>query len=778
MSKTVRERLSEALNEIDRPGSFYFSGSSPAVLPGLEIKGLGPIGLPLAPKQAKELIEHCHQAPYGKGEKTLVDRSVRRVWRLEPDHFTLTNPEWNRFIATTVSKVQEALGLEKQKLESHLYDLLLYEPKSFFLPHRDGEKLNRMVATLIIALPSTFEGGELVVRHDGREETIDFRKPDDNPFDIHFAAFYADCEHEVRPLRKGYRLALVYNLTLAKSKKSITAPRESEHVARIGKLLQDWAADDTARKLVITLNHQYTEAGLTWNALKGVDRTRAKILNEAARQAGCKAYLALLTLHESGAAEESGNGGRYSGRWGGYGGYGNGNADDYEMGEVFETELTAKSWSDSDGNPLPIGELRVEEDELLELDTEALRDVEPEEEFEGYTGNAGMTMDHWYRHASIVLWPERRHFEILCNGNGRNGVLELERMVTLLKRSKPGESKALKSQCLELAKAIFTTWPEQEFGWSYPGESKPPDLLNALGELGAPELISGFFRNLLTQDVTLEFGNSAATICGKYGWATFQDDLQAALESTSSQSLARNVRLLEQICSSKSGKKPGWGNLCTILAKTFVAALKRIDREPTKQDWRSRDVDRAVVLAGLVRSLILADQTALLSDVVKHILATPKRYPLTTTQKAALTSLRPWLVKNLKSSCAPLNNWLVSCRERLETLTAKQPAPPRTFRRAAKIACVCADCAELKLFLEDPHESVHRFRVRQDRRSHLETIIRNAHCDLDVVTDRRGSPQTLVCTKNLASFHEKTKTFRQDQTHLATLQAIEAELPK
>ncbi|HEX8199508.1 MAG TPA: 2OG-Fe(II) oxygenase [Isosphaeraceae bacterium] len=227
MREDLRKKLIQAVEKIDRPGSFCVSGSAPAVLPGLEVEGLGPVGLPLTVKQAKELIKQCHQAPYGKGEKTLVDTKVRRVWRMEPDRFSLTNPEWDRFVAETVGKVQEALGLEKQKLESHLYDLLIYEPKSFFLPHRDGEKLDRMVATLVIVLPSNYEGGELVVRHEGQEQAIDFRSGDGSPFHIHFAAFYADCEHEVRPLRKGYRLGLVYNLTLAKSKKGITAPRNT-----------------------------------------------------------------------------------------------------------------------------------------------------------------------------------------------------------------------------------------------------------------------------------------------------------------------------------------------------------------------------------------------------------------------------------------------------------------------------------------------------------------------------------------------------------------------
>src|SRR5262249_51446151 len=157
----------EILNKIDRPGSFCTSGNAPTVLPGLEVEGFGPVGLPLTTKEAKSLKKHCEQAPYGKGEETLVDTSVRNVWHLKPEQFKLTNPEWDEFVQMVLDKVQKDLGLEKQKLQAHLYDLLLYEPGSFFLPHRDGEKLDRMVATLVIALPSSFQGGELVVRHEG-----------------------------------------------------------------------------------------------------------------------------------------------------------------------------------------------------------------------------------------------------------------------------------------------------------------------------------------------------------------------------------------------------------------------------------------------------------------------------------------------------------------------------------------------------------------------------------------------------------------------------------
>src|SRR5262249_23246490 len=160
------------------------------------------------------------------------------------------------------------------------------EPGSFFLPHKDGEKLDRMVATLVLVLPSAYTGGELVVRHEGQEEVIDFGGGANNLFQIHYAAFYADCEHEIRPLTSGHRLCLVYNLTLARGKKGLQAPRLSEHVEAVAALLSQWAQDPAAGKLVITLKHEYTEQGLAWDALKGVDRAAAGVLDEAARRAG------------------------------------------------------------------------------------------------------------------------------------------------------------------------------------------------------------------------------------------------------------------------------------------------------------------------------------------------------------------------------------------------------------------------------------------------------------------------------------------------------------
>ena len=195
---TVVGQLLEAIRTVDRPGRVCTSGDLPLVMPGLEVEGLGSMRLPLGKTQARKLAKLCHQAPYGKGTETVIDLDVRRTWELDPEAFQLTNPKWDALLGTIVSTVQQELGLENCKLTAHLYKLLLYEKGGFFLPHRDGEKLDRMVATLVVSLPSVHEGGELMVSHEGSRHEIAYTGAASG-YELSYAAFYADCEHEVRP---------------------------------------------------------------------------------------------------------------------------------------------------------------------------------------------------------------------------------------------------------------------------------------------------------------------------------------------------------------------------------------------------------------------------------------------------------------------------------------------------------------------------------------------------------------------------------------------------
>jgi hypothetical protein len=66
----------------------------------------------------------------------------------------------------------------------------------------------------------------------------------------------------------------------------------------------------------------------------------------------------------------------------------------------------------------------------------------------------------------------------------------------------------------------------------------------------------------------------------------------------------------------------------------------------------------------------------------------------------------------------------------------------------------------------------HRIRsngASQARRSHVEEEVRRAVCDLDLATERRGSPHTLIATKNQASYGRRAKQRRQDLENVAAL---------
>src|SRR5690606_4178880 len=63
MKELIQSQLLETLGKIDRPGTFCTSGLLPAILPGLEVAGVGPMGLPLEKRQATALKKQARQAP-------------------------------------------------------------------------------------------------------------------------------------------------------------------------------------------------------------------------------------------------------------------------------------------------------------------------------------------------------------------------------------------------------------------------------------------------------------------------------------------------------------------------------------------------------------------------------------------------------------------------------------------------------------------------------------------------------------------------------------------
>lgn len=198
------------------------------------------------------------------------------------------------------------------------------------------------------------------------------------------------------------------------------------------------------------------------------------------------------------------------------------------------------------GELIALRALVYSEDELL--DPEALQEVTPEEEFEGYTGNAGMTLDRWYRHAAILLWPKRRHFDVLCKAGSHAVTLVLAELVKQLQRAGEKDAPALRQEALALAGAIVRQWSGRgSVGFpSEKAESCP--LFASLAALDEREVIDAYLGTVLATDSAVDPGSLLAVVCQKHGWNTFQKNLQAVFKATTSATLERNVRLLEHLC--------------------------------------------------------------------------------------------------------------------------------------------------------------------------------------------------------------------------------------
>lgn len=105
------------------------------------------------------------------------------------------------------------------------------------------------------------------------------------------------------------------------------------------------------------------------------------------------------------------------------------------------------------------------------------------------------------------------------------------------------------------------------------------------------------------------------------------------------------------------------------------------------------------------------------------------------------------------------------------------PPVPGDWSQPAKLDCRCEDCQALQAFALNPQRWEHRFRVRQDRRTHLESQIAQHRLDMRHATDRSGSPQTLVCRKTRESYHRQCRQHAEDVAAMHALQALRITAP-
>lgn len=184
----IRNQLLGCLDGAGPDGTFAFQKPfTEYPNPGLEIEGVGVVGLPMSSRDIEAVKQASHQAPFGKGSETVVNESVRKTWQIDASKVKLTNPCWDEWVQRNVP--DEQLGVPPvawPKVRAELYKLLIYEPGAHFKQHQDSEKAKGMFATMAICLPTAHEGGKLVLEHDGERKV--WKSEETSGVDLSFAA--------------------------------------------------------------------------------------------------------------------------------------------------------------------------------------------------------------------------------------------------------------------------------------------------------------------------------------------------------------------------------------------------------------------------------------------------------------------------------------------------------------------------------------------------------------------------------------------------------------
>ncbi len=756
------EKFFKLLESIDRPGDYCTGGKMHVPMPVVTVDGAGDLSFPVPRATIDALIGLAERAPYGKGTMTLVDPAVRDCWQIDADQVQLAGSAWQASFRKIMDLVATGLGLADAELGAKLYKMLVYRQGGFFAAHRDTEKVDGMVATLSVTLPTKGAGGELVVRHARDETVFDMRAQE--PSELAFAAFYADCLHEARPITEGHRISLVFNLFIRSGKKWSGAPDYTGIEEEVKVCLAALRDHGNTGKLVWLLEHEYTEDGLSFDTLKNTDAAVAQVLGKAAESADWSMYAAVLHVGEVGdPAYDDGPG-------------------NWRMEAVASSRLAhvedcweyLDNWVARDGDRPNLGELSVADGEVYPPDV--FEDAVPDEEkLEEYQGNYGPTLELLYRRAALVVWPKERSVDVLA----RSGIKKVVEWVSTQ------QGLMSQTEMRRMLTRLMEIWPQERREYE---DHNLPKMLRLLEANGNAALAADFLsRNMLNHydgsenaalsDLILMVGPEAA----KKLLPRLVEKYMPQLPKEISSFLALVGEKLDNAGSewrdtALNVGRLAFANLGAALEAGSDAIVRAEAYRLSKENASyisSTEVERLSMDQAAIRELFmlgwrlgLAEESVKAAGIIGEF---PKAVPPDRILPAMLAG------SYTHGDLASTESYRLLWRQAVDFLVGRSSAPPSEpddWMLDAKIPDHCELCTSLRTFCLDPEAIVFRFKVNQGCRRHLREVIDRHHLELDHVTERKGSPYTLVCTKNRASFKRRLREYTEDVQAIGLLQEL------
>ena len=155
----------------------------------------------------------CLPAHFGHGSERVYDERYRFAREMLPESFKLNFDPIEKSNGI-LSNIATVCRIGTWSVKTELYKVNSYGPGGFFRAHKDTPREEHHIGTLVIALPTTFEGGEFTLRHGSTEHVLDWSINCRGKYanELHWIFFYSDVEHEINPVKNGYRITISYNI--------------------------------------------------------------------------------------------------------------------------------------------------------------------------------------------------------------------------------------------------------------------------------------------------------------------------------------------------------------------------------------------------------------------------------------------------------------------------------------------------------------------------------------------------------------------------------------
>ena len=177
------------------------------------------------------ILKHSKPSPFGKGEETVMDETYRRGREISGADVILSDKDgyrgYNIFLSEIQNVVSAALFVPRN-VTVKLYKLAIYREGGHFDWHRDTTHSDNHHATVLVALNTSWTGGDFILRRNGIETRMGMKPKvipprgmweDKSTTEFGVVAFYTDTEHRIEPVTDGVRIVLQYDVEVVGWKK-------------------------------------------------------------------------------------------------------------------------------------------------------------------------------------------------------------------------------------------------------------------------------------------------------------------------------------------------------------------------------------------------------------------------------------------------------------------------------------------------------------------------------------------------------------------------------